>query len=131
MATITVTLFAENSDGGYEEIQAQFPCKKEVCPSCDGEGFVLTEGLRGVAFSADEFYETFEDEEQQAEYFRRGGIYDVHCPTCQGQNVVSVVDEQACARDPELTRLLGLYHQKLEDEAQLRAEEAAERRMGC
>lgn len=126
MGTITIKLYEEEN-----EILVQFPCKKEVCPTCEGEGFVLRGGLRGAVFSAEEFYEVFEDEEDRAEYFRPGGRYDEPCDTCQGRNVVSVVDEEACARDPELTRWLGMYRRQQEEEAQFRREEEAERRMGC
>lgn len=80
----------ENDDG--EEIELSLPSKMEVCFDCGGEGMVLTEGMRNHAYSSEEFFQEF-DEEERVEYFRRGGRYDVVCPTCHGANVVSVVDE--------------------------------------
>lgn len=77
---------------GDEEIVLTLPAKMEVCGDCHGQGAVLCEGMRGYAYSAEEFAESFDDEEAE-EYFTRGGRYDVACPTCNGANVVPVVDE--------------------------------------
>lgn len=79
------------NDDGNEETMT-LPSKMEVCDDCGGTGFVLCEGMRGHAYSAEEFYEEFDPEEQEA-YFTRGGMYDEQCPTCKGKNVVPVVDE--------------------------------------
>ncbi len=75
------------------EREVEFPSVNEVCDECGGEGFVLCEGMRGYAYSAEEFAESFDDEDREA-YFTRGGKYDVQCPCCKGKNVVPVVDEK-------------------------------------
>jgi hypothetical protein len=75
-----------------EEISVQVPSKKEVCYGCEGEGFQLHPSMRGHAYTQDEFREAF-DEEQRVEYFKRGGMYDVKCEVCKGNNVVDEVDE--------------------------------------
>jgi RecJ-like exonuclease len=89
MSTIDVTY--ETDEG--EEIVLTLPSIMEVCHECGGESFVLCEGMRGYGYSAEEFAESF-DEEERAEYFKSGGRYDVTCPTCNGKNVVPVVDEE-------------------------------------
>lgn len=94
---------------------AELPMHRIVCTDCEGEGYVLNESMRYHAYSREEFEEAFEDERDQLdydchndnegpcedsckcpapqlEYFKRGGIYDVVCPTCKGKNVIDVVD---------------------------------------
>lgn len=83
----------ENDDG--KEIALDLPSRKVVCDDCEGEGFVLCPGMRGHAYSASEFAESF-DEDEAAEYFRRGGRYDVKCPKCHGANVVDAVNLAVC-----------------------------------
>jgi hypothetical protein len=82
-------------DADEHEITMNLPSRKRVCPDCQGEGFVLCPGMRHHAYSEEEFAESF-DEEEAAEYFRRGGRYDVKCPTCKGANVVDAVNVDAC-----------------------------------
>lgn len=124
MAQITVTI--ENEEG--EEQEVTFPAKMEICDECDGEGFVLTEGMRGYAYSAEEFAESFDDEDQ-AEYFRRGGKYDVQCPCCKGRNVVPVVDESALSAEQKI--LFALYQEAEEQKAQWDREDRMTRRGEC
>lgn len=126
MAKLTKSFTLSNEEG--EEIEIQLPCKKEVCPECDGEGHVLCEGMRGHAYSAEEFAESFDSEEAE-EYFRPGGRYDVQCPECHGKNVVDVVDEEACQCDPQLKEQLAELQEHWARQARYRAE-AYERRMG-
>jgi hypothetical protein len=117
----------ENSAG--EEVTVTLPTKKCVCHDCNGEGFTLRGGMRGHAYTAEEFYESF-DEEDREEYFRPGGKYDEVCNTCKGKNVVDEIDEDAC-KTPELKEALEAYDDQQEQEAAYRREEEAERRMGC
>lgn len=128
MSTITVTYITDRG----EEIVLDLPAKNEVCHDCDGEGYVLCEGMRGYAYSAEELYESF-DAEERAEYFRPGGRYDVVCPTCKGKNVVKVVDEDNIPAS--LKDQYGEYLVYEEAMAYLdacdRATVAAELRMGC
>ena len=127
MSTTTIKFTSETDDG--EEIEHELPGKFEVCPGCEGHGTRLCEGLRGHAFTAEEFNETFDDEEREA-YFTRGSYYDVACEECHGKRVVAVVDEEACRSD-ESKEALRLYQAKLEDDYQYAREVAAERRAGC
>lgn len=116
---ITVSLWDES---GNEETEVSFPSKKEVCPECNGEGSVLREGLRGYAFSAEEFCETFSEPEDQAEYFKRGGIYDETCPCCHGKNVIDVIDESALTAEQKAD-----YELFQEQENERIADEACDR----
>lgn len=127
----TIELTWENDEG--EEVTHSFPSKMEVCSECEGHGFVLREGLRGEAYTAEEFYEAFEEEEDREEYFRHGGKYDQQCPECKGKNVVPVVNEERLTAEQ---KVLYAEWQKWEEdnaryEAESRAEREAERRMGC
>lgn len=128
MATTTIRFTTESEEGG--EIERMLPAKFEVCPGCDGHGTRLCEGLRGHAFSREDFEETFDDDEDRAEYFRRGGRYDVTCTECQGRRVVAVVDREACRTASE-KEALAAYDAKLEDDYEYRRLCEAERRMGC
>lgn len=114
----------ENDDG--EEVELELPSKMEVCNDCEGHGTVLTEGMRGYAYSMEEFHESF-DEEEREQYFTRGGMYDVTCPTCHGANVMPVVDE---ALIPEKDKAGYAEWQKSEEQkAHWDAEDRATRRM--
>ena len=125
--TTTIQFTAETDDG--DTIDCSLPGKFEVCPHCDGHGTHLREGMRGYAYTTEEFQDSFDDEERE-EYFKHGGRYDVTCTECHGARVVAVVDEDAC-RTPEEKATLKLYEAKLEDDYAYERECAAERRMGC
>lgn len=124
MAEITITI--ENDEG--EEQEVTFPAKMEVCGECEGEGFVLNEGMRGHAYSSEEFEEYFDDEER-AEYFKRGGRYDVQCPCCKGRNVVAVVDESKLSAEHKI--LFALYQEAEDQKAQFDRDDRATMRMEC
>jgi RecJ-like exonuclease len=109
----------ENEDG--EEISVDLPTTMEVCSECEGHGFVLCDGMRRAAYTTEEFEETFDDEER-AEYFKRGGRYDVSCPDCGGKNVVPVVDVD------HLTDEQRVHWTELERQAEQRARWDAEDR---
>ena len=87
----TVTYTYTGDEG--EKIQVELPTKMEVCDDCEGYGTVLNEAIRSHAYSQEEFEEAFSDDASREQYFKRGGVYDVPCPTCHGRNVVPVVDE--------------------------------------
>ena len=88
-----------NVEVGYDEngerIVESLPAKFIVCPECEGHGTVLNPSMKEHCYTPEEFDETFSLDEQE-EYFKRGGRYDVQCPNCKGKNVVLVVDEDAC-----------------------------------
>lgn len=81
------------SDENGDEIEHAFPSINEVCARCEGFGTHLTPSIGEHAYSMEEFYESFPEDEDREQYFRHGGIYDVKCEECGGKNVVPVVDE--------------------------------------
>jgi hypothetical protein len=66
MITKELTWWPEDME---EETTYEFPAINEVCDGCDGEGFVLIEGMRGRAYSQEEFDEEFFDDEDRLAYF--------------------------------------------------------------
>ena len=110
------------TDDGDTETEVDVPGRNEVCPDCDGTGYVLCEGMRGHCYSQEEFAESFDDEEA-ADYFKRGGRYDVSCPTCKGRNVVAVPDLDCCT--PEEKAQVEAWEEQEADRAR---EEAQDRR---
>ena len=87
---------AVSYDADGEKIMAMLPAKFIVCPECEGHGTVLNDSMRGHCYTAEEFHDIFDNEDDRAAYFERGGRYDVQCPNCKGKNVVLVVDDDAC-----------------------------------
>lgn len=114
-----LTLKWEDDDGNEHDLPARYV----VCDDCEGHGTTLNENIRQHAYTAEEFRESF-DEEEAAEYFKRGGRYDVPCKTCKGARVVLDIDEDACG--PEST---AAYRKQQEEKAQADAEWAHEQRM--
>lgn len=108
--------------GDIEESEHEFPTRFEVCDGCEGHGTHLCEGMRGHAYSAEEFDDSFDDEERE-EYFRRGGRYDVTCSTCRGDRVMPVVDEKLLTPKQK-----ALYKMWKRDERERRQGEADDRR---
>jgi RecJ-like exonuclease len=106
-------IIIENDDG--EEIS--LPVKFAVCPTCRGKG---TQALHGL-----EVTEMVREDPDFAEDYWSGG-YDHPCDECKGERVVEVVDEDRC--DPAT---LKLWFEWCDAEAETRAMEEAERRMGC
>lgn len=121
--------FTTMDDDG-NEVEHELPSKKAVCSRCDGEGTHLTPSIGEHCYSQEEFEESFSTDEEQEEYFKRGGIYDVTCEQCHGKRVEDVVDEDACTDEP-LKSLLDKYNEMLDDEYNYRRECEAERRFGC
>lgn len=124
---VTVTIY--NDEG--EEQEVSFPAKNEVCPECDGEGSVLREGMRGYAYTQEEFEEAFHDDEDREAYFTRGGKYDQQCPCCKGRNVVAVPCPDLMTAEQK--ELFQQWEEQQEEAARSRAEDAATMRMesGC
>lgn len=122
-----LTVSIMNDDG--EEYEVSFPSKMEVCDECGGHGTVLIEGLRGHAFSQEEFEECFDDDEDRAAYFERGGKYDQVCPHCKGKNVVEVVDEEEVKKDPSLLEEFELWTEAEEMKAKWDREDRMTMRM--
>lgn len=138
MSKLTVQWEWHGADDG-EPVVFEFPGKRIVCDDCDGEGSVLTPSIRNHCYSAEEFQREFyddrdgdlEDGDSDADhYFRRGGKYDVVCPTCKGKNVITVIDEEACDTE-DLKDKLAKKAEWDEECYQSDLERAAERRMGA
>jgi hypothetical protein len=110
-----------------DECEEELPCKREVCPRCEGLGTHLNPAIGQHAYSQEEFDREFDDEERE-QYFKRGGIYDVQCQECRGEKVVDVIDEEAC-RTEEQKRILREYREGEEDRARMDAEDRATYRM--
>lgn len=125
----TTIEFTETDDETGDEVVHELPAKMEVCDDCEGHGTHLAPGMRFHAYTSEEFYEEFDDEDRE-QYFTRGGIYDVTCGTCKGKNVIAVVDDDAC-HTAEQKALLKRYYDLQEDLANMYAEQASERRMGA
>ena len=127
----TIDVKYENDKG--EEVTLTLPARFEVCDDCCGEGYVLCDGMRGHAYSQEEFEEAFDDDEDREAYFTRGGKYDQVCPTCAGKNVVPVIDEENIPA--KLKAQYEQYEKQAEEaaqyEAEYQAECAMERRFGC
>lgn len=123
-------LFSWEDDDG--EHQVELPARFEVCSRCEGHGSHLNPSIGEHAYSVEEFCDSFDEEERQ-QYFTRGGIYDVICEECQGQRVISVVDESQLTAEQKAVfgRYTKYQEAKAKDDAIWRAEVAAERAMGC
>lgn len=95
------------------------PARFEVCPQCEGMG--TTSDHIGVFFPDDEY---LQDEDFRDAYF--DGRFDRPCPECSGSRVVLVADEGKATPHE-----LACVERERRAEADARAIEAAERRMGC
>lgn len=117
-----MTITFMNEDGDEEEIEV--PSHWEICYGCEGHGTHLNRSIGEHAYSMEEFNESF-DEEQQEQYFKRGGIYDVKCSRCNGTGKIQVPDMEKIAK--ETRDAIDEHHRR---EAYYRLCEAAERKMG-
>lgn len=113
---MAVTLY---DDDGNE---IKLPSIKEVCPRCRGEGKHVNPAIDGNGITQSEMAELGDDFRE--DYL--AGVYDVPCEECGGLRVIDAVDEERC--DPEL---LKRWQDWQRDEAEYRAQVAAERRMGA
>lgn len=116
-------------DGESEPRVLELPGKHVVCGTCEGHGTHLRPGMRDHAYTAEEFAESF-DEESAAEYFRRGGIYDVQCETCKGLRVVVVIDRGAVVT-AEQREALAAWKEQERDRREYEALCRSEARYGC
>lgn len=116
MAEKIPVLYVEE-EGGVVEVT--LPTKWEICVECRGNG--MSSSYLG-AFTSSEWAE--EDEEFKEDYM--AGKYDKSCEYCDGSGKVRVVDWERL--DEKTT---AAYIAQLEEEAQDRATERAERAMGA
>ena len=114
-----ITVYAISPSGDRYEIAV--PGLREVCSNCNGEGSHVNRAIDGHGLTREDFEE---DPEFEEAYFR--GDFDVACEECGGNKVVDypnldLVDEQT--RED-------IFRER-QEEAQSRAENDAERRMGA
>ncbi len=103
--------------------EASVPAVYEVCPTCSGHGAHSRAVERdGGGFTASEWAD--EDPDFREDYL--SGRYDRTCEECHGQRVILVPD--FARMDVEEARAFEANSNALAD---MRAEEAAERRFGC
>lgn len=116
--------YREDDDGN--ELEVNILEEWTICSDCKGDGKVLCDGMRGHAYSMEEFYEEFDEDERHG-YFN--GRYDVGCRECSGSGKVKQVNwEKLAIEDPELVAEIEAYYK---NEADFASECEAERRMGC
>lgn len=104
----------EESD---EWLWVAFPGKYEVCDNCHGKGSHVDCAIDGNGLSQEDF-----DEDPDFREAYMSGAYDVTCDVCGGLRVMLVPASEQGEKAVEAV-LKGYYD--------IRAEEAAERRMGC
>lgn len=114
------TVLIETADGDEE---VALPCTWAICRHCRGNG--TSSAYLGAITQCDrEPGGDWEDPDDVRDYF--AGKYDRPCETCDGSGKVQVIDRAACEPD-----LLKAYDEQQRDEREMRAIEAAERRMGA
>lgn len=123
----TMTCKWVTDDGDDEEYD--FPAVKEVCDECEGHGSVLNPSIGEYAYTSEEFDESFPEDEDKRQYFKRGGIYDTTCPRCKGKNVMDVIDPASF--DEEDKEMYVSYQKAEEEDYNFRMLQASERRMGA
>lgn len=124
---MAITFEVINDDG--DEVEISLPSKRIICPECDGHGTHLTPSMRDHAYSSEEFQEDFSEEEQE-EYMKRGGMYDVTCTVCKGNKIIDGLDRAACYSDED-KKNLARFDELEKDRREHEAECAMERRMGA
>lgn len=102
------------------------PSHKEVCGDCNGHGTVLNPSMRYHAYTAEDLRDWSEEEKEQ--YFMRGGIYDVTCPTCRGRNVVDAINRGDIRKGTPEHYALAAFDQMERDRSEFERELAAEAR---
>lgn len=105
------------------EFEVFLPTKRALCSRCDGRGVhdheAFSDGITMGEFAEDpDFHEA---------YMR--GAYDVKCSECNGERVVTLIDEGRVAKaiGPDLAELFFEYQTGVADD---RAQAAWERKMG-
>lgn len=120
---LTVTIYRDDPDnpGDYIEEEQELPTRWEVCSVCDGEGKHVNPSIDCGGLSAEDFHE---DPDFAEDYF--SGTYDVTCNRCGGRTTERVVDWEAMTDEQREA-----YEEECQAEADFRAEQLAELRMGA
>jgi RecJ-like exonuclease len=107
---------------------SNFPQKWIICGCCSGNGRVENQAFSN-GFSSSEWADM--DQDGRDAYMR--GDYDVTCDPCRGSGKVQVPDasRMTFAQKREYVLELREAREEAADLADMRREEAAERRMGC
>jgi len=117
----TITVY--DNDGNEHQI----PAKWAICDVCNGDGFIANPAFDGM--STTEMIENwgYEETEEFLHEYTRGTMYQVKCDNedCQGGKVL-VPDDTRCTNEQ-----MEWYIRGEQELADMRAMEAAERRMGC
>jgi len=103
-----------------EEFGSTIPMRKEVCPSCHGNGSYVNPNIDSHGIGVDEFYEDPDFEESYL-----AGHYDMTCEECEGTNVIDVVNKDFAT--PEMVKFVADWYT---DYYESLAEQEAEMRMG-
>lgn len=119
MAQRKPILFCDDGD-----TEQELPFKWEICSWCDGHGTDRGASVEcdGGGFTSSEWAE--QDDDFKEGYLR--GDYDRPCQGCSGSGKVMVADYDRMPPEE-----VAAYEQQLRDDADDRAIEAAERRMGA
>lgn len=107
------------------EVQHTLPCRMAVCADCGGRGSYANPGIDAHGISSEEWSD-WDDEDR--EHYLSGGY--VTCEGCRGQRVVPVpVEADGCSSAAHKSAWAA-YTEWADEEADYRAERAAEIRMG-
>lgn len=107
-------------------LEVRLPSKRDMCPTCEGEGTTVFGRMRGDAAVFTQ--EDFEEDPDLAENLENG-VYDKECPHCKGTRVVDTVDEERLEKEnPELFKQWRYHVESLEEMKRI---EDMERRSGA
>ena len=77
-----------------DDVDIQVPGRHEVCPRCRGNGTITNPSIGAI--TGEEWERDWS--EQEREWYMEG-VYNVPCPTCDGQRVIVVPDEEHLTED--------------------------------
>jgi hypothetical protein len=124
--TIRVTFWREDADGDEVEATHDLPAKFVACYECEGEGstYLGWSNRDQPVYTSEDLAD---DPEWAEDMF--AGRYDRPCPTCKGERVMLIVNEDALT--DEDAEAWESYQEEQESEAYYDAIAEAERRFGC
>lgn len=119
-------VFTFEVDDGESDEPASYtlPLKMEVCPTCQGRGTHVNPSIDAGGITDDD--DIWDDYNEDGESLYTSGAYDMTCGTCHGRNVVPSIDRRAADK-----KVLEIWDEKSEEDAEFEAICRAERRMGA
>jgi hypothetical protein len=108
-----------------DEEPVEVPCKYEVCSLCGGRGSVVNPSIDSGGLSRADMDEMDDGSGEFLEGYMRG-VYDINCPTCDGNRVEVTLNRQEA--DPKIVKELD---EQADADYQCEMERASERAMGC